>query len=157
MFIITLTLIVGDDMPSLRDLLNSNVVEQYAELWENLAVLLGVKYYQIASISKENESHPNKSVACCTAVLREWLKICPSPTWGELEDSVKILSSRKPHDAIGMQDIVLLTPAEWHQCMYLNLDNKIINAQAWTWTFSSQLRRIYATDGSALCSVLNRM
>jgi len=99
---ILIAVTTGDDRPALTDLL-SNVVEQCAAYWEKLASLLGLKDYQIASISKNNEYNPNRAVACCRAVLEKWLKEIPSPTWGKLEDSVKELSLRKAScDTMGM-------------------------------------------------------
>lgn len=95
--------IKGADIPSLKDLL-SNVVEQYAPHWEELASFLGLKDHRISIIFTDYSK--SGCVACCKAALRQWLKETPSPTWGKLEDSVKKLSIRKPpHDTMGMQYI----------------------------------------------------
>ena len=74
----------------MRDL-NICIVEQQAFRWERLGLELGLKDYHIANISKDN---PNRSVTCCREVLRKWLELDPSATWGKLDDAVKnILSS----------------------------------------------------------------
>ena len=78
----------GDDRPDMRDL-NRYIVEQQAAQWERLGLELGIKDYHIANISKDNEHNPNRSVTCCRAMLKQWLREIPSPTWGKLDDAVK--------------------------------------------------------------------
>ena len=72
----------------MRDL-NRHIVEQQAAQWEKLGLELGLKYYHIANISKDNEHNPNRSVTCCRAMLEQWLKEIPSPTWRKLYDAIK--------------------------------------------------------------------
>ena len=72
----------------MRDL-NRHIVEQQAAQWERLGLELGLKDYHIANISKDNEHNPNRSVTCCRAMLEQWLREIPSPTWGKLDDAIK--------------------------------------------------------------------
>ena len=81
----------GDDRPDIRDL-NRHIVEQQAAQWERLGVELGLKDYHIANISKDNEHNPNRSVACCRAMLIQWLSETPSPTWGKLQNAIMRMS-----------------------------------------------------------------
>ena len=69
--------------------LTKHIVEQQAAQWEKLGVELGLKDYHIASISKDNEHNPNRSVTCCTVMLQKWLDIDSSATWSKLDDAVK--------------------------------------------------------------------
>ena len=69
--------------------LHSNIVRQYAVQWERLGLELGLQDYDIANISKDNEHNPNRSVTCCRAMLEQWLREIPSPTWGKLDDAIK--------------------------------------------------------------------
>ena len=78
----------GDDRPCMKDL-NRHIVEQQAAQWERLGLELGLKDYNIANISKDNEHNPNRSTACCRAMLEQWLKKIPSATWGKLDDAIK--------------------------------------------------------------------
>jgi len=50
---------------------------------------LGLKDYDIANISKDNEHNPNRSVTCCRTMLQKWLQTDSSATWGKLDDAVK--------------------------------------------------------------------
>ena len=79
----------------MRDL-HSNIVRQYAAQWERLGLELGLNDYDIANISKDNEHNPNRSVTCCRAVLEQWLREIPSPTWGKLDDAVKKIKLSTP-------------------------------------------------------------
>ena len=70
-------------------------MRQYATEWKRLGVELGLKNYDITKISENYEHHPKKIKVCFTAMLEQWLKMFPSPTWGVLEDAInKIGSSR---------------------------------------------------------------
>ena len=60
---------LGDDTPTLHDLYHC-VCKQYASQWDQLALHLGLDGFDIENISKDNEYNPNRSVACCTAVLQ---------------------------------------------------------------------------------------
>ena len=59
--------------------LYTNVVHQYAAVWEQLGLKLGLQHYDIANISKDNAHNPDRSVTCCRTVLEKWLQIVPSP------------------------------------------------------------------------------
>ena len=74
--------------------LHQYVCKQYASQWELLASFLGLEDYHIDNISKDNEHNPNRSVTCCTAVLKMWLKKTASPTWGILDNAVKNLLNK---------------------------------------------------------------
>ena len=50
---------------------------------------MGLNDYDIANISENNARHPRRVEVCCTAVLEQWLREIPSPTWGKLDDAVK--------------------------------------------------------------------
>lgn len=76
----------------MRDL-HSYIVRQYAAQWERLGLELGLNDYDIANISKDNEHNPNRSVTCCRAMLEQWLREIPSPTWSKLDDAVKKIKS----------------------------------------------------------------
>lgn len=69
--------------------LNRHVVEQQAAHWEVLGLELGLKDYQIANISKDNEHNPSRSVACCKAVLQKWLDMDSLATWDKLDNTIK--------------------------------------------------------------------
>ena len=86
----------------MRDL-RSNFVRQHAAEWERLALELGLKDYDIRNISENNARHPRKVEECCIAMLEQWLKVTPSPTWSKLDDAVKNikLSSTTSHHKEG--------------------------------------------------------
>ena len=73
--------------------LYTNVVHQYAAVWEQLGLKLGLEDYHIANTSKDNAHNPDRSVTCCRTVLEEWLQIVPSPTWGKLDDVIVSLTT----------------------------------------------------------------
>ena len=72
--------------------LESHVVEKYASQWEKLGILLGLEHYHIDIISRDNENNPQRCEACCNRVLKKWLLLIPSPTWGKLDDAIQNLS-----------------------------------------------------------------
>ena len=74
----------------MRDL-TINVIPQYAAHWEALGAILGLKDYEIAVISKDNS---NQSTEGCTEMLRKWLQSVNQPTWGKLDDAVKLMTSK---------------------------------------------------------------
>ena len=86
----------------MRDL-RSNFVRQHAVQWKRLGLELGLKDYDIANISENYACHPRRVEECCVAVLEQWLKEMPSPTWRKLNDAVKNikLSSTTSHDKEG--------------------------------------------------------
>ena len=86
--------LLSDDKPDLCDLLN-RIVCKYAVHWEKLGLELGLERYHIDSILYNNKHNPNRAEDCCTAMLKQWLKEIPSPTWGKLSDAMKkILTSK---------------------------------------------------------------
>ena len=73
--------------------LYTNVVHQYAAVWEQLGLKLGLQHYDIANISKDNAYNPDRSITCCRTVLEKWLQTVPSPTWGKLNDVIVSLTT----------------------------------------------------------------
>ena len=69
--------------------LHTHIVLQYAAQWEMLGLELGLKQNDIAKISENNARHPRGIELCCAAVLKEWLRKIPSPTWGKLDSAIK--------------------------------------------------------------------
>ena len=84
--------ITGDDVPTMGELY-TNVVHQYAAVWEQLGLKLGLQHYNIANISKDNVYNPDRSVTCCRTVLEKWLQIISLPTWGKLDDVIISLTT----------------------------------------------------------------
>ena len=78
---------VGGDKPSMRELCE-NIVTQYAAKWKELGSELGLEDYVIANIQENNARHPRRVEECCNAMLQQWLKMIPFPTWGKLDDAV---------------------------------------------------------------------
>ena len=56
--------------------------------WENLGAHLGLNPCHLDCISRDNEYTPNRTKNCCRAVLKKWLQLEHSPTWGKLEDAI---------------------------------------------------------------------
>ena len=52
--------------------------------WEDLGVHLGLQPHELDYISRDNDCTSNRTKNCCRAVLRKWLKVELSPTWGKL-------------------------------------------------------------------------
>ena len=69
--------------------LHSHIVIQYAAQWEILGLELGLKDTEVAKISENNARHPRGIELCCAAILKEWLRKIPSPTWGKLDNAIK--------------------------------------------------------------------
>ena len=69
--------------------LHTHIVIQYAAQWEMLGLELGLKQNDIAKISENNACHPRGIELCCAAVLKEWLRKFPSPTWDKLDSAIK--------------------------------------------------------------------
>ena len=72
----------------MRDL-HSHIVKQYAVHWERLGLELGLKEYETDNISANYAHHQKRVEACCAAVLEQWLREIPSPTWAKLDDAIK--------------------------------------------------------------------
>ena len=70
------------------DLYTEVVHKRYVIHWEELGLKLGLTDYHIESISYNNKRNPNRAQDCCTAMLKEWLRVAPSPTWGRLSDAI---------------------------------------------------------------------
>jgi len=73
----------------LIDLIN-NVVPQYTAHWEALGVILGLKDHEIAIISYDNARQPSDG---CRQMLMKWLQNDKLPTWGKLDDAIKLLKT----------------------------------------------------------------
>ena len=58
--------------------------------WEDLGVHLGLKPYHLECISRDNAQNPNRTKDCCRAVLKKWLELEHSHTWGKLEDAINV-------------------------------------------------------------------
>ena len=77
--------------------LHPNIIPKYAIHWMAIGAALGLEQHHFDNISYDNASMTERVVACCTAMFRKWLKVSPSPTWGKLDDAIKITrSSVKP-------------------------------------------------------------
>ena len=85
--------ILSDDKPDFCDLL-SRVVYKYAVHWEQLGLELGLERYNIDTISYNNKHNPNRAEDCCAAMLKQWLREIPLPTWGKLRDAIKKITSK---------------------------------------------------------------
>ena len=70
------------------DLLTKVVHKQYAIHWKELGLKLGLTNDQMEIISYNNRYNPHRAQDCCTAMLQEWLKVVPLPTWGKLSDAI---------------------------------------------------------------------
>ena len=73
----------GDDIPSMKDL-KRYIVKQQSSLWKRIGQELGLNECDIDLISKKYKNKSN----CCTAMLEQWLREIPSPTWGQLDDAI---------------------------------------------------------------------
>jgi len=80
----------GDAKPDWR-YLNVSVIPKYAAHWESLGAFLGLEEHVIAVISKDNA---NQSTEGCAEMIRKWLQSGDQPTWGKLDDAVKLLKGR---------------------------------------------------------------
>jgi len=69
-------------------------VPKYAIHWEELGAKLGLKDHYIAVISQDNAFNPNRTVACCKNMLKKWLQIDTTATWGKLIDAIKAVSKK---------------------------------------------------------------
>jgi len=87
----------GNDRPELGDLF-INVIPQHAAYWEALGVILGLKDYEIAVISRD---YANRSTEGCTAMLMKWLQSVDQPTWGKLDGAINLLRSLSDPDVRG--------------------------------------------------------
>ena len=63
-----------------------NVIRQHAAHWETLGTCLGLEDHEIEIIQKD---YHNQAVDACTEMLMRWLRVVPSPTWGNLDDTIK--------------------------------------------------------------------
>ena len=105
----------------MRDL-HSHIVKQYAVHWERLGLELGLKDYHIANISANNARHPRRVEECCIAVLEQWLREIPSPTWSTLDRVIKKITSSVSTDKGGSHGYKLLI-----NCYYYYYHEFIIN------------------------------
>ena len=74
--------------------LYTNVIPQYAYIWEQLGLKLGLEDHDISNTLKDNARSPSQSEECCADMLKKWLRKIPSPTWGKLEDAINAMKSR---------------------------------------------------------------
>ena len=86
--IFLVTCFLGDAKPDWRDLTLS-VIPKYAVCWETLGAILGLQEHEIAVISRNNAKLG--AVEGCTEMMRKWLQSIEQPTWGKLDDAVKLL------------------------------------------------------------------
>ena len=93
-------------MPSL---LGRIVHERYAIHWEKLGMKLGLADHHINMISDNNKYNPNRVEDCCTAMLKQWLKEVPLPTWGKLNDAIKEVEAPNCIPETGMYITFMLT------------------------------------------------
>lgn len=61
--------------------------------WDHLGALLGLTHSQLAIIQADNAYNSKRTEACCIAMLCKWLELEPSPTWGKLDDAIKLLTT----------------------------------------------------------------
>ena len=61
--------------------------------WENLGVHLRLKKCDLDCISRDNAHNPDRTKDCCRAVLKKWLELECSPTWGTLEDAINAIEN----------------------------------------------------------------
>ena len=47
--------------------------------------------YQLGIISANNKFNPERSQDCCREMLKEWLEVDPSASWGVLEDTLSAI------------------------------------------------------------------
>ena len=90
---------IGNDKPGMRDLYE-NIVTQYAARWKELGLELGLKDYMIDNIQQNNARHPRHVEECCKAMLQQWLKQIPSPSWGKLDDAIVKISKLSRGEAV---------------------------------------------------------
>jgi len=72
-------------------------VSQYAVHWDAIGAELGLEHFHIDIIA---EDHQNRVEKCCAAMLKKWLEMGTSPTWGTLDDTIISITSKS--EAIGM-------------------------------------------------------
>ena len=72
--------------------------------WEGLGVHLGLQPYHLDCISSDNSYNPDRTKNCCRVVLKKWLQLECSPTWGKLEDAVNEIENPFTinNDIVGM-------------------------------------------------------
>ena len=105
----------------MRDL-HSHIVKQYAVHWERLGLELGLKKYDTDNISANNAHNPRRVEECCTAVLEQWLREIPSPTWNTLDHIIKKITGPISTDKEGNHGYKLLI-----NCYYYDNHEFIIN------------------------------
>ena len=72
----------------MEDLYTEVLHKRYVAYWEELGLKLCLTNDLIETISYNNKHNPDKAQDCCAAMLREWLKVVPLPTWGKLSDAI---------------------------------------------------------------------
>jgi len=79
--------VTGDTRPKEQDI-NNHVVPHCATKWRELGLSLGVTSSQLDII---NVDHPSSCEKRCKVMLRKWLQLDSSATWGKLADAVHSL------------------------------------------------------------------
>ena len=74
--------------------LPSDIIIRYGIKWKRLGLLLGLKEYDIGKISDTYAHHPRRIKMCFTAMLRQWIVMAPTTTWGEVDDAMKQLTQQ---------------------------------------------------------------
>ena len=66
--------------PKLKDLYQ-HITPQYAAYWEVIGTLLGLPSPTLNIIERDNHY---KARECCNVMLKEWLQVDPTASWGKL-------------------------------------------------------------------------
>ena len=110
------------------DLYTEVIHKRYVIYWEALGSKLGLTNDQIVIISDNNKNNPKKAQDCCTAMLREWLRIDPLPSWGKLNDAINkietIMQKNKDYSKIGKDIYIYIYIYIYvYVCMYVCICN----------------------------------
>ena len=58
----------------------------------SLGLELGLEGFHIDNIASDNRY----VVACCKQMLKKWLQIDTSATWGKLDDAIRVTATSEP-------------------------------------------------------------
>ena len=72
-------------------------VVPYITDWKGLGEELGLQPHHLDIISRDNAYNPERTKDCCRAVLKKWLQLECSPSWGMIDDAVNAIEM-KPLD-----------------------------------------------------------
>ena len=87
--VIVITIALENATPNERDI-NRDVVPHCAAKWRELGTALGLTSSQLDII---NVDHPISCEERCRAMLRKWLDLYHSATWGQLVDAMGTVHS----------------------------------------------------------------